>query len=194
MVRTAPPPLPPPPKAAYDQAQNQLIPTGADAAQTEGFTGQGVRVGIMGFGVDPTTPPLAGRIAWFKSYLPAGDQSPNDTTGHGTVVADILAGSATGTLPASNNEAFPGGVAQGASLYVEQVCAATGNPPCDWNRVNYSDFVSEQVRVINESVGAGNVQTEFTGPGDPNIPIVQAVFQPAVNAGILQVWCVGNDG
>ncbi|MEO8748201.1 MAG: autotransporter domain-containing protein, partial [Rhodanobacter sp.] len=42
--------------------------------------------------------------------------------------------------------------------------------------------------------GAGNVQTEFTGPGDPNIPIVQAVFQPAVNAGILQVWCVGNDG
>ena len=197
MVRPEPPPPappPPPPAQTYDPAQNQLIPTGAHTAQAEGFTGKGVRVGIMGFGVDPTTPPLNGRIAWFKSYLPGGNQSPNDTTGHGTVVADILGGLAAGMLPADSNEPFPGGVAPEAGLYVEQVCAATGNPPCTWNSSNYNDFVSEQVRVINESLGMGDAQTQFSGPNDPNIPIVQAVYQPAVNAGILQVWCVGNDG
>ncbi len=191
-VRPEPPP--PPPVPTYDPAQNQLIPTGVHTAQTAGFTGKGVRVGIMGFGVDPTTPPLNGRIAWFKSYLPGSNQSPNDTTGHGTVVADILGGLAAGTLPADNNVPFPGGVAPDADLYVEQVCAAAGSPPCTWNSNNYNDFVSEQVRVINESLGMGDAQTQFTGPNDPNIPIVQAVYQPAVNAGILQVWCVGNDG
>ncbi|WIG55203.1 MAG: putative serine protease [Rhodanobacteraceae bacterium] len=184
----------PPVTAGYDPTFNQLVPTGVQTAQTAGFTGKGVKVGIMGFGVDPTTPPLQGRIAWFKSYLPDGSQTPNDTTGHGTVVADILGGLPQGVIPFDNGETFPGGVAQDTGLYVEQVCAATGNPPCTWNTNNFNDFVSEQVRVINVSLGEGNVLTEFTGPNDPNIPLVQAIYQPAVNAGIILVWVAGNDG
>ncbi len=189
-VRTPPPPAPP----AYDPTFNQLIPTGVQTAQQAGFTGKGIKVGIMGFGVDPTTPPLQGRITWFKSYLPGGNQSPNDTTGHGTVVADILGGLSQGTIPDDHGETFPGGVAQNTSLYVEQVCAATGNPPCTWDTNNFNDFVTEQVRIINISLGEGNVLTEFTGPNDPNIPLVQAIYQHAVNAGIILVWVAGNDG
>jgi outer membrane autotransporter protein len=185
---------PPPTSPAYDPTFNQLIPTGVQAAQQAGFTGKDIKVGILGFGVDPTTPPLQGRITWFKSYLPGGSQSPNDTTGHGTVVADILGGLPQGVIPDDNGETFPGGVAQNASLYVEQVCEATGNPPCTWNVNNFNDFVTEQVRIINISLGEGNVLTEFTGPNDPNIPLVQAIYQPSVDTGIIFVWVAGNDG
>lgn len=196
-VRPNPPPNPPPPAPAYDPTYNQLLPTGVQTAQLAGSTGKGVRIGIMGYGVDPTTPPQAGRITWFKSYLPGGNQSPNDTTGHGTVVADILGGLPQGIIPFDHNETFPGGVAQNANLYVEQVCAATGNPPCTWNAGNFNDFVAEQVRVINISlgnVGAGDVLTAFTGPDDPNIPLAQAVYQPAVDAGTVLVWSAMNGG
>ena len=163
-------------------------------AQGEGFTGQGVNVGILDSGVDPATPPMNGRIAWFKSYLSGGSQTPNDTSGHGTVVADILGGSAAGTLPADNNKPFPGGVAPGANLYFEQVCTSAGTGSCAISSTNYSDFVAQNVRVINGSFGSGDVQTAFTGPGDPNIAATQAVFQPAVNAGVLLVWAAGSNG
>ncbi|HKT42608.1 MAG TPA: autotransporter domain-containing protein, partial [Rhodanobacteraceae bacterium] len=153
-----------------------------------------VNVGIMDSGVDPATPPMNGRVAWFKSYLPGGSQSPNDTSGHGSVVADILGGLAAGTLPADGNKTFPGGVAPNAGLYFEQICTSAGSGSCSIASTNYSDFVAENVRIINGSFGSGDAQTEFTGPNDPNIPAMQAVFQPAVNAGILLVWAAGSSG
>ncbi len=162
--------------------------------QGEGFTGQGVNVGILDSGVDPTTPPMVGRITWFKSYLPGGSQSPNDTSGHGSVVGDILGGAAAGTLPADNNKPFPGGVAPDASLYFEQVCTSAGSGSCSISSTNFSDFVAQNVKIINGSFGSGDAQTEFTGPSDPNIAATQAAFQPAVNAGILLVWAAGSSG
>ncbi|MGH7144271.1 MAG: S8 family peptidase, partial [Planctomycetota bacterium] len=193
-----PPQPPPPPPPPYDQPNNQLIPTGVQTAQQEGFTGKGINVGIMDSGVDPTTPPMQGRISWFKSYLPGGSQSPNDTFGHGTVVADILGGLAKGTIPSGwappNGEPFPGGVAPEAGLYFEQVCSSDSATACPYGIGNYTDFVAEHVQIINQSLGGGEVTTEFTGPNDPAIPGVQLVFQPAVNAGLLLVWAAGNNG
>lgn len=196
MVRSAPPPSPPPPppppppSPSYDAAYNQLIPTGVQTAQKEGFTGKGINVGIMDSGADPDTPPLNGRIAWFKSYLSGGSQSANDTTGHGSAVADILGGLPAGTIPPSSvspsGETFPGSVATGASLFVEQVCASDGT--CNWNSGNYTDFVSQNVKIINASLGSGDAQTDTPPAG------TQAIYQSAVDAGILQVWAAGNDG
>ena len=196
MVKPSPPapppspPPPPPPPPSYDAVYNQLIPTGVQTAQKEGFTGKGVNVGIMDSGADPTTAPLNGRIAWFKSYLSGGSQSANDTTGHGSAVADILGGLPAGTIPRSsvspNGETFPGGVATRASLFVEQVCASDGS--CNWNTGNYNDFVAQNVKIINESLGSGDAQTDQPSAG------TQALYQPAVDAGILQVWATGNDG
>lgn len=138
---------------------------------------------------------MQGRITWFKSYLPGGSQTPNDTWGHGTVVADILGGLAAGTVPDTINggtEPFPGGVAPAANLYFEQACESTGQ--CTTTSTNYNDFVSQGVRIINASFGSGDAQTEFSGPNDPNIPATQAIFQPAVDAGIVQVWAAGSGG
>lgn len=197
----APPPVTPTtpgtggtPGTPYDPAYNHLIPTGAQAAQGQGFTGQGVKVGILDSGVDPTLPPMVGRVAWFKSYLPGGSQSPNDISGHGTVVAGILGGLAAGTLPPDNTETFPGGVAPGTDLYFEQACMSAGSSSCLIDSTNFSDFAAQHVKIINGSVGSGNVQTTFTGSSDPNIATTRAIFQPAVDAGILLVWAAGSGG
>jgi autotransporter-associated beta strand protein len=193
---STPPPSTPPP-AAYDAAFNHLIPTGALDAQKAGFTGQGVKVGILDSGVDSTAAPMNGRINWFKSYLTGGSQLPNDTSGHGTAVADILGGVAAGTVTNPDTgatETFPGGVAPGAGLYFEQVCQVTGAGSCVIAVQNFTDFAAQGVRVINASFGSGNAQTAFTGTTDPQIANAQAIFQPAVDAGILQVWAAGSDG
>jgi autotransporter-associated beta strand protein len=153
--------------------------------QGEGFTGQGIKVGILDSGVDPTTPPMNGRVVWFKSYLAGGSQSPNDVSGHGTVVADILGGTAAGTLPADDNKPFPGGVAPGASLYFEQACDIGLN--CSISSTNFSDFVAQNVRIINGSFGSGNALTDA-----PNISATKSVYQPAVDAGIVLVWAAGG--
>jgi autotransporter-associated beta strand protein len=137
---------------------------------------------------------MNGRVAWFKSYLSGGSQSPNDTSGHGTVVADILGGLPAGTLPADGGKSFPGGVAPDAGLYFEQVCTSAGSGSCSLGSTNFNDFVAQNVKIINGSFGSGDAQTEFTGPGDPNIAATQAVFQPAVNAGVLLVWAAGSSG
>ncbi|MGN6788989.1 MAG: autotransporter domain-containing protein [Rhodanobacteraceae bacterium] len=184
-----PPPPPPPPGTPYDSAYNHLIPTGALTAQGEGFTGQGVKVGILDSGVDPTTPPMNGRVAWFKSYLSGGSQSPNDTSGHGSVIADILGGAAAGALPSDNNITFPGGVAPGASLYFEQVCATVNLATCSTSSTNFSDFAAQNVKIINVSFGSGNAQTP-----PANIAASQALYQPAIDAGILLVWAAGSSG
>src|SRR5690242_3894902 len=190
----SPPPPPPPPPPPYDPAYNHLIPTGALTAQGEGFTGQGVKVGILDSGVDPTTPPMNGRVAWFKSYLSGGSQSPNDTSGHGTVVADILGGLPAGTLPADDNKTFPGGVAPDAGLYFEQVCTSASLASCAISGTNFSDFVAQNVKIINGSFGSGDATTTFTGSCVPTIATTQAAFQPAVDAGILLVWAAGSSG
>lgn len=137
---------------------------------------------------------MVGRVAWFKSYLPGGSQSPNDISGHGTVVAGILGGLAAGTLPPDNKETFPGGVAPGVGLYFEQACSSAGAASCSLSSTNFSDFAAQSVKIINGSVGSGNVQTTFTGSGDPNIALTQAIYQPAVDAGILLVWAAGSGG
>ena len=166
-------PTPPPVTYTYP-AYNQLVPTGALAAQQgtacdgHGCTGAGVNVGILDSGVDPSLADLQGRITWFKSYITGGSQSPNDTFGHGSVIAQILGGSAV--------SGFPGGVAPDANLYIAQI-ASSENNYLGYDAQAFADLIGQGVRIFNMSYGPPDeVTTATDGPFMANTfnPLIQS--------------------
>ena len=183
-----PAPLPPPPPT-YSQADNQLIPTGAQAAQQLGFAGAGVKIGVLDSGVDTNNAAMQGRISGFHSYLAGGNSAPNDVYGHGSVVAQILGGQ---PVPA---QGFPGGVATQASLYFGQVCDATNYCKYAFAQQALNALLAQGVRLFNESFGAGDITTMFTGgAADPYAQAIYAEFSAPAQQGALQVFSAGNDG
>ena len=172
-VRPNPPPPPPPPSYTYPE-YSHLVPTGALAAQQgracdgHGCTGAGVNVGILDSGVDPSLADLQGRISWFKSYITGGSQSPNDTFGHGSVIAQILGGAAA--------SGFPGGVAPDASLYIAQIASSETNY-LGYDTQAFQDLIGQGVRIFNMSYGPfDEVTTATDGPFFSNTfnPLIQS--------------------
>ena len=165
---------PPPPPVTYTYPEySHLVPTGALAAQQgtacdgHGCTGAGVNVGILDSGVDPSLADLQGRITWFKSYITGGSQSPNDTFGHGSVIAQILGGSAVA--------GFPGGVAPDANLYIAQI-ASSENNYLGYDAQAFADLIGQGVHIFNMSYGPFDEVTQSTsGPFYSNFfnPLIQ---------------------
>ncbi|MHB1274220.1 MAG: S8 family serine peptidase [Rhodanobacter sp.] len=158
-------PTPPPVTYTYPE-YSHLVPTGALAAQQEGFTGKGVDVGILDSGVDPSLADLQGRITWFKSYITGGSQSPNDTFGHGSVIAQILGGSAV--------SGFPGGVAPDANLYIAQI-ASSENNYLGYDTQAFQDLIAQGVRIFNMSYGPVDEVTSSTSG-----PFYSTFFNPLI--------------
>ena len=175
---------PPPPPAGGSSdysypAYSHLVPTGAIKAQKEGFTGKGVKVGVLDSGVDTSVVSLKGRVASFKSYITAGSDTPNDTTGHGSTITQSLGGSVT--------DGFVGGVAPDTSLYFAQVCDK--NNDCELGGQPYSDLSAQGVKLFNQSFG-----TMVSSPAADLNASEKALYQPLVDAGALFVWAAGNEG
>ncbi|EQD53087.1 autotransporter serine protease, partial [mine drainage metagenome] len=104
-------------------------------------------------GVDPSLADLQGRITWFKSYITGGSQSPNDTFGHGSVIAQILGGSAV--------SGFPGGVAPDANLYIAQI-ASSENNYLGYDTQAFQDLIAQGARIFNMSYGPFDEVTSST--------------------------------
>ena len=96
--------------ATLPQYSQHLQLTNAAGAIGAGLLGQGVTIGVLDTGVNRGNPALAGRV--LANYVNVGasgnDLSVDDAVGHGTVVAEMAAGSAVGN--------WGGGVAQQASI------------------------------------------------------------------------------
>ena len=187
------PPTTPPPVTYSYPAYNHLVPTGALAAQQgtscggHGCTGAGVNVGILDSGVDPNLADMQGRIQWFQGYGPNNTlttSTPNDSVGHGSVVAQILGGSAA--------DGFPGGVAPDSNLYIAQVCVPNGSTgQCGASSRAYSDMTALGVHLFNQSFGA--LTSTLAAGGAP--VIAQEIDQEYAGyvAQNLFVWATGND-
>ena len=159
----------------YSGEQWNLDMIGAEAAYREGWTGEGVRVGVLDSGVNPH-PDLADRLLPGRSFV-EGAADPEDTSdnyGHGTRVAGLIAGdSDTGYIGAAPGaQLVPLKVTEGKSVKVSALCAAV-----------YAAIDDFGCRVLNMSMG---IRTDYTA--------LREAMEYAEARGVVVVSAVGNGG
>jgi len=195
----APPstPTPPPsttpvvstPNPAYSQ---HITLTNTAAARQAGFTGAGLRIGVVDSGVMRTHPALAPRVvANFNFVSSQNNLQVDDVLGHGTDVAQLAAGTPFG--------AWPGGIAPGAQIVSARILA--DKPPPDdgsgqGNQIDdelgmrevHQQLINSGVRIMNNSWGG----VYWSNPVATN-PIADE-YRPFVlsNNGLV-VFATGND-
>jgi subtilisin family serine protease/uncharacterized PurR-regulated membrane protein YhhQ (DUF165 family) len=168
-----------------DALRTQSVPWGitrvtAPDAWALGFTGAGVKVGMMDSGGDPTHPDLV----WAGGYnANTGGTAPSDwaddvasCNGHGTHVA--------GTVAARNNGVGVVGVAPDVSLYALKVFVDIGGTCGAWvsaQMLAVQWAVSNGIRVVSASLGGSGGGSYLT------------TIQAAADAGTFFVAAAGND-
>jgi hypothetical protein len=152
---------------------------GADVWQAAGYSGQGVRIGVVDEGFTGLGERLATEFpggVQVRCYTDVGtfSSSVSDCENgepHGTAVAETIAD-----------------MAPGAVLYLaDPISFGDVQSTVAW-------MTSQGVKVINASFGSGDV---FEGPGDGTSPYPDSFYRPidqAVNGGALWVNAAGNSG
>lgn len=197
------------PSPTVPEMVSALTMTGADIAQSElGFTGAGVRVGVIDTGVDYDHPDLGGSgvddpsnfpnervvAGWdfvgddfnaddsSPSYqpVPHPDADPDDCEGHGTHVAGIVG--------ASGDPAEGGvrGVAPDAEIGAYRVFGCDGSTTADIMLAAMERALNDGMDVVNQSIGSAFASWPQypTAVGSDNL----------VDAGVVMVASIGNSG
>ena len=162
---------------------------GADKATSEGFSGQGVTVGIVDTGGSQTFqlhPQVRERITLLSSR-----GIPNDTNGHGTHVATTIFGKEATTRTAKNKPVIVHGMSPGVTpILIKSLFTPVGFGSDSSVMKSIDIALKMGVSVINMSLGSSP---------DPNIP-ANAENDPLVAAveqlpdDIIMVVASGNDG
>lgn len=199
-VRPDPPPASVPPPAAPvvqppDPAfSKHLAATNSSAAHAAGFTGAGVRIGVLDSGVTRNHPALYPRVLYNLTYISStgNNLAVDDVVEHGTVVSQVMAGTAFGR--------WPGGIAPGASIVSARIIS--DKPPVDdgsgqGNQVDgalglksiHQDLINRGARIMNNSWG-GLYWTNLNATA----PIADE-YRPFItsNNGLV-VFATGNSG
>lgn len=155
---TAPPPTPAPEPAPQPAMDAHLALTNAKAAHAMGLTGAGIRIGVIDSGVMRSHPALAGRVMANYHYVDprSNNLAVDDVVGHGTTVAQLAAGAATGQ--------WPGGIAPGAGIVSARIISdkrPTDDGSGQGNEVTgalgmasvHDDLVRAGMRIMNNSWG-----------------------------------------
>jgi Subtilase family len=163
-------------KATLDRSAAQI---GAPSAWEAGFTGEGVKVAVLDTGVDQTHPDLADREIAEENFTDAPDND-DDTIGHGTHVASIVAG--TGAKSGGKYR----GIAHGASIMDGKVFDDFGFSQDSWIVAGMEWAAQEGADVVNMSLGGGDTTAVD--------PLEAAVGELTAKFGTLFVIAAGNDG
>ncbi|WHL20072.1 autotransporter serine protease [Stenotrophomonas acidaminiphila] len=190
-----PPPTSPPPTTTTPQPamDAHLALTNARAAQAAGFTGAGIRIGVVDSGVMRNHPTLAGRVVANFSYVDPrrNNLAVDDVVGHGTTVAQLAAGAAAGQ--------WPGGIAPGAQIVSARIInderpkddgSGQGNEVTGGLGMSgvHDDLIRAGVRIMNNSWG-GLYWTRPTVTAQ-----IAAEYRPFIigNDGLV-VFATGNE-
>jgi subtilisin family serine protease len=175
--------------------------TGAASAQAAGYSGKGIKVGIVDTGIDIDHPAFGGNGApgttsfpsvrvgagWdfvgdnYNSsgtpdqQVPVPDPNPDDCGGHGTHVAGIVGGSGGGIK----------GVAPGVTFGAYRVFGCTGTSSADVIVAALERAYADGMQVVNQSLGAARQW--------PQYPTAQASSRLAAK-GVVMVASIGNNG
>ncbi len=160
-----------------------LQQTGATRLASTGDTGHGVTVAVLDTGID-NLPDFSGRLIGGVDL--SGENNPfQDSYGHGTFVAGLIAGNG-----ASSGGQYSG-EAPGANLVSIKVAGATGTTDLVKLILGLQWAVDHQasygIKVLNMSLG---FQTNLSTVINPLDQAVQAVW----NSGIAVVVSAGNAG
>lgn len=200
---------PPPPQTCQDQSarnfgqtgacipryrgdrDNALTPTNVDRARAQGFTGEGVRIGLLDGAPEPSRP---GFSTYEGSYTFHGNEFMDEAlrtqpnTDHGHRIAQHIVGRAEGE--------FEGGVAPGAHLEWLQFCAQSEGDDvgsCGGRFVAAYDFLFNRgVTIVNHSFAAQARFWEASSADQDVIRGTGAVFAQAVERDMLLVFAGGN--
>jgi serine protease AprX len=160
-----------------------LQQTGATQLAAAGDTGQGVTVAVLDTGID-NLPDFSGRLIGGVD-LTGGNNPFQDSYGHGTFVAGLIAGDG-----ASSGGRYSG-EAPGADLVSIKVAGANGTTDLARLILGLQWAVDHQasygIKVLNMSLG---FQTDMSTVINPLDQAVQAVW----NSGIAVVVSAGNAG
>ncbi|MGO4778551.1 S8 family serine peptidase, partial [Lysobacter sp. 2RAB21] len=186
-VKPTPPPTnnpPPPPSTPQPPIGAHLDLTNTRAAQALGLTGAGIRIGVVDSGVRRDHPALNGRVGPHLIYTDprTNNHRVDDVLGHGTYVSQIIAGTPVG--------AWPGGIAQGATIVSARILADTrpaddgsgmGNEARDNGGLDIvsRDLMNAGVRIMNNSWGG------LYWTGDNVTQSFIAAYQPFIDNGGL---------
>lgn len=142
----------------------------ANEAKTNGWTGKGIKVGIIDTGVRPDHPDLklAGGVTFVE-----GTNSYADDEGHGTHVAGIIG--------ALDNDIGTVGIAPGAELYAIKSLNNVGVG-------NLSDVIAGIEWAIEKNLDVINLSLT----SEQSSSILERVLDRAYNHGILIVAASGN--
>ena len=169
---------------------------GAPHAWLAGYTGAGVDVALIDTGVAPL-PELGGRVVYGPDLSPESQIDAlryNDTYGHGTTMAGLIAGRdpalPAGQIAAANNYT---GVAPGARIVSVKVSTFNGATDVsqvlaaiDWV-VQHRQSGDLNIRVLNLSFGTDGTQ-------DYRLDPLTYAAEVAWRAGIVVVAAGGNEG
>lgn len=180
-----PSPTPTPTATNYNTPEYQRstysVVSNAIAAYNEGYTGRGVKIGIIDSGINPDLSEFSGRIDNSSADV-AGNRGVSDEGGHGTAVSAVAA--------AARNDSSTMGVAFNAtivSMRTDKPGSCATEDGCEFYDPDIAAGIDAArvagVKVINLSLGGSEPGTELLDS-----------MRRAVEAGIVLVIAAGNDG
>ncbi len=149
---------------------------GAEFPKQLGFTGKGIKIGVIDTGVNLDHPDFFNQdetSRFLKGYdFVDNDAIPQDTNGHGTQVIGIIA--ADGQLK---------GIAPKAEIFSYRVSADGESVPSDLIIKAINQAVEDRVDIINISLGVNMTHNK-----------IDEAVNNAIDQGIVVVAAAGNSG
>ncbi len=170
-----------------DTYNQNLFITHAAEARMAGYTGAGVIVGLVDSGVLTTNLALQGKISQSLTYVDpsTNNTSVGDVRGHGTSVAQTLAGQRVGP--------FSGGTAPGVTIVsgriISDTSSSAGTKGYSLAQVNY-DMANAGAKILNNSWSMPDWSVTDTSTTNSYVNAYQYFV---VSHGGLVVFASGND-